>query len=748
MDSIFNNKTIHIMRKLSLSLLLILFSFITIYAQNKESQQDSQSKNKQISLEDIWKYYKFYPHTVSGFRSMSNGEDYTILNKGNLEEYSYKNGKLVKTIIEAGQLISKEDNTPLMFSDYEFSNDETKLLLITNEKPIYRHSFSADYWVYNITNKSLSRLSKNGSQRLATFSPDGNRVAFVRDNNLFIKDLQTGIEKAITHDGKINSIINGAPDWVYEEEFEFTRAFEWSDDGQKLAYIKFDESNVKEYELQYYGDLYPKIVKYKYPKAGEANSVVNVFVYNIESDKTQKMDIGDETDIYIPRIKWTHDNNILSIQRLNRLQNHWEILLANISDGKTEVIYSEKNKYYIDITNNLIFTNDNKKFIITSEKDGYNHIYLYGMDGKQLLKVNKGSYDVTEFFGYDNRHKKLYFQAAFSSPINREIFEVSLKNLELKQLSNRIGTNDAVFSANYKYFLNTNTTANTPHYISMYNNSGKELYVIQDNKKLKRLMEDYNFSKEEFFKFKTEEGVELNGYMIKPKDFDSNKKYPVLMYVYGGPGSQTVLNSWGWFNFAWFQMLAQKGYIIVSVDNRGTGSRGEEFKKMTYLQLGKYETMDQISATKYLSSLPYIDGSRIGIFGWSYGGYMSSLCMTKGADYFKAGIAVAPVTNWKYYDNIYTERYMRTPQTNSQGYEDNSPINHTELLKGKFLLVHGVADDNVHIQNSMDLITSLVKNNKQFEMQFYPNSDHGIHAGRNTRFHLYTRMTNFILDNL
>jgi len=736
------------MRKLNFIFLLIILNSINIFAQKSNSQQSTQGANKQISLEDIWKYYKFYPRTVSGFRSMNNGEYYTILNKGNIEKYAYKNGKLKSTIISVGELMDESKNTPLIFTDYEFNKDESKLLLVTESKPIYRHSFLAEYWVYDLKTKLLSKLSENGAQRLATFSPDGNRVAFMRDNNLFIKDLNNNNEVQITNDGKLNHIINGAPDWVYEEEFSFTRAFEWSDNGQKLAYIKFDESKVKEYELQYYGDLYPEIVKYKYPKAGEDNSIVNVFVYDVQSMKTTKMDIGTNTDIYIPRIKWTHKDNILSIQRLNRLQNHWEILLANADNGSTKVLYSEKNKYYIDITNNLIFMKDNSSFIFTSEKDGYNHIYQYDMNGKQMLKINKGKYDVTEFLGYDDAHKKLYFQAAYSSPMNREIFAISLKTLELENLSIQTGTNDAVFSSNYKYFLNTYTSANKPHYVSMFNNRAKELYVIQDNHKLVETIKEYNFSKEEFFKFKTDDNVELNGYMIKPKDFDPNKKYPVLMYVYGGPGSQTVLNSWGWFNYAWFQMLAQKGYIIVSVDNRGTGARGEEFKKMTYLQLGKYETQDQISANKYLASLPYIDGNRIGIFGWSYGGYMSSLCITKGADYFKTAIAVAPVTNWKYYDNIYTERYMRTPQTNNEGYEDNSPINHTKLLKGKYLLVHGIADDNVHVQNSMDLITALVKNNKQFEMQFYPNNDHGIHAGRNTRLHLYIRMTDFIIENL
>ncbi len=734
------------MKKLVFSFLIL---FIGVYSVVAQGNVPAINSTKKIGLEDIWKYYRFYPNTVSGFRSMNDGNNYTILNKGNIEKYSYKSGKLIETIIEAGQLIPEGSSSPIMFTKYEFSNDESKLLLATDVVPIYRHSFYATYWVYDLKTKKLMPLSNEGEQQLATFSPNDNMIAFVRKNNIYVKDLLSDKEYAITIDGKVNSIINGKPDWVYEEEFEFTKAFQWSDNSESIAYIRFDESKVKQYELEFYGKLYPEIYKYKYPKAGEDNSIVSVHVYNLNSQKTKTMDIGDNTDIYIPRIKWTHDNNILSIQRMNRLQNKWEILLADINTTKTKVLYSETNKYYIDITNNLIFLDDNKSFIFTSEKDGFNHVYQYDMNGKMMRQFTKGEYDVEELIGLDNKRKKIYVKSAFSSPLNREIFEIDMKRGGMRLLSKRKGTNSAQFSSNYKYFINTNTTANTPHYITMNSTSnGKELYVIQDNEALKARMKDYNFSKMEFFKIKTDDNIELNASIIKPLDFDSTKKYPVLMYVYGGPGSQTVTNSWGWFNYAWFQMLAQKGYLVVSVDNRGTGFRGQEFKKMTYQQLGKYETIDQINANKYLASLPYVDGSRIGIFGWSYGGYMSTLCMTKGADFFKTGIAVAPVTNWRYYDNIYTERFMRTPQENPKGYDDNSPISHTKLLKGKFLLVHGVADDNVHIQNSMDLITALVKDNKQFEMQFYPNSDHGIHYGRNTRFHLYTRMTNFLLDNL
>jgi len=731
------------------SILSILIVFIGIYGVVAQVSPPVNSPKKSINLEDIWKYYRFYPSTVSGFRSMNDGNNYTILNKGNLEKYSYKNGKIVETIIEAGDLIPEGSNSPIIFSDYEFSNDESKALLVTEVETIYRHSFKANYWIYDLNTKKLSQLSENGKQQLACFSPNDNMIAFFRENNLYVKDLVTGKEKAITSDGKVNSIINGAPDWVYEEEFSFIKAFEWSDNSQAIAYIKFDESKVKEYELEFYGELYPEIYKYKYPKAGEDNSVVSVHVYNLNNQETKTMDIGENTDIYIPRIKWTHDNNVLSIQRMNRLQNKWEILLADVNTSKTKILYSEDNKYYIDITDNLIFLDDNNSFIFTSERDGYNHVYQYDMNGKMMRQFTKGKYDVEEFIGINNKKKKIYVKSAFSSPLNREIFEIDMKSGDMKKLSKREGTNSATFSSNYKYFINTNTTANTPHYITMNSTSnGKELYAIQNNEVLNNRMAEYKFSKMEFFKIKTDDNIELNASIIKPLDFDSTKEYPVLMFVYGGPGSQTVTNSWGWFNYAWFQMLAQKGYLVVSVDNRGTGFRGQEFKKMTYQQLGKYETIDQINSNKYLASLPYVDGSRIGIFGWSYGGYMSTLCMTKGADVFKAGIAVAPVTNWRYYDNIYTERFMRTPQENPKGYDDNSPISHTKLLKGKYLLVHGVTDDNVHIQNSMDLVTALVKDNKQFDMQFYPNNDHGIHHGRNTRLHLYTKMTNFILNNL
>ncbi|MFO7721675.1 MAG: alpha/beta fold hydrolase, partial [Bacteroidales bacterium] len=579
--------------------------------------------------------------------------------------------------------------------------------------------------------------------RLAEFSPDGNKVAFVRNNNIFVKDLMTGEETTVTADGEVNSIINGTCDWVYEEEFSFTKGFQWSPSGRYLAYYRFDESNVKEFTLTYHGPLYPREVKYKYPKAGEDNSLVTIHAYDFTTGDSRSMDIGTETDQYIPRIKWT-SSDMLAILRLNRLQNHLEVLLNNPATGKHTVFYEEKNKYYIDITDNLFFAKD--RMIYTSEKDGFNHIYAKSLkDGKEV-QLTKGSYDVVDIKGVDEKNQVCYYRAAKSSPINVEVFSVKLDGKKETQISKRAGDNDVTFSKSFDYYILHWSDANTPDYYSIVNSKGEELVELENNQTLKEELAPYAVPRVEFSTFTTGEGVELHYWMMKPVDFDPAKTYPVLMYVYGGPGSQTVSNGWSYQNL-WFFHLTQLGYIVVSVDNRGTGHRGEEFKKCTYLQLGNLETVDQIEAAKYFGGLSYIDKDRIGIWGWSYGGYMSTLAMTKGADYFKTGIAVAPVSNWKYYDNIYTERFMRTPQENGENYDINSPINHVKKLKGNYMLVHGSTDDNVHVQNAYDLVTALVNADKQFEMFIYPNRNHGIYGG-NTRNHLYRMMTDFILKNL
>jgi len=720
---------------LSFSIFLFIFSELS----------NAQSQTKEITLDDIYASGKLYQKRVYGMRSMANGSYYSVLENDSINVYKYKNGNYVKTIVTASELIPEGKKENIKLGNYTFSKDENKILFPTKTEYIYRHSSKSEFYIWNIKNKTLQQLSENGKQRLASFSPDGSKIGFIRNNNLFIKNLTSNTKTQITKDGLYNNIINGTTDWVYEEEFGFTRAFFWSPNGKKIAFYKFDESNVKEFCFSKYGDLYPEEYKYKYPKAGEDNSIVNIFTYDITSGKTVKMDIGEETDQYIPRIKWTNNNEILSIQRMNRLQNKLEILFADPKNGESKVIYTETNKYYIDITDHLTFLDDNEHFLFTSEKDGYYHIYLYKMNGELVKQLTKGNWVITDLIGFDEKKQIVYYTSAESSPLNRDIYSVDLKGNKNK-LSSCKGTNKARFSSDYKYFINTFSDANTPSVITVNKANGKQIRVLEDNSKLLKTIIEYNFSKKEFLTITTSENVELNAWKILPPNFDKEKQYPVLFTIYGGPGSQTVKNSWG--SDLWEQMLAQKGIIVVSVDNRGTGARGEEFKKMTYMQLGKYETIDQIEAAKYLSSLDYIDANRIGIFGWSYGGYMSTLCMTKGSDYFSTGIAVAPVTNWRYYDNIYTERFMRTPQENANGYDDNSPINHVDKLKGNFLLIHGTADDNVHVQNSIDLVTALVAANKQFEMQLYPNSNHGIYTGKNTRMHLYKRMTDFLLSNL
>jgi dipeptidyl-peptidase-4 len=722
------------MKKILISLISGLF-VLSIVAQDAE---------KVFTLENVIKQNEFRAKGVYGLRSMADGKHYTTNERGNILVYAYKSGNLIDTLVKAEELVSAYPEKKVRISRYTFNADENKILIPTETEQIYRWSSRSNYYIWDLDKKELTELSPNGKQRLADFSPDGGKVAFVRGNNLFVKDLVSGIEEQITFDGEDRKIINGTTDWVYEEEFGFIKGFFWSEGGEKIAFYRFDESNVKEYEMQMWGDLYPEMHKYKYPKAGEDNSVVSIHIYDLESGEIISADIGEETDQYIPRMKWTKQNNILAVQRMNRLQNKLEILLVDAENGSSSPVYEEENRYYIDITDDLTFI-DEDKFIISSEKNGYNHLYLYDMEGNLILQLTDGDWDVTGMEGYDAKRERVIFEAAKTSPLNRDLLAVTLDG-KINKLSEKLGTNQGNFSANFDYYINTFSDANTPPYITLNKANGKIVRVLEDNAELSEKLEEYGYADRSFFTIPGGEGSELNAWQILPQDFDPDKEYPVLMYVYGGPGSQTVLNSWGGGQL-WYQMLAQHGIICISADNRGTGARGEEFKKMTYLQLGKYETIDQIAAAKYLESQPWVDGSHIGIFGWSYGGFMTSLCMTKGADVFDVGIAVAPVTNWKYYDNIYTERFMRTPQENPDGYEDNSPINFTDKLEGKYLLVHGTGDDNVHVQNAIDMITALVESDKQFDLFLYPNKNHGIYGG-NTRYHLFNMLTNFLMENL
>lgn len=716
-----------------ISSLAILFLAQCVFAQEK-----------MIQLEDIWASRTFSPEWVWGINSMNDGVHYSSLNYGEnnvyITQYSYETGDSISTILDS------KDLDGISFSNYSFSEDEKKVLLPTETESIYRYSTRSNYYVYDRETKIAEELSE-GKQRLAQFSPDASKVAFVKENNIFIKDIINNTELQVTYDGEINKIINGATDWVYEEEFAFDNGMQWNASGNKIAYYRFDEEKVPEFSMDLFTDLYPSQSQFKYPKAGETNSTIELFIYDLDSNKTTKANINTKEEFYIPRIKWTLDENVLSVQKMNRHQNQLDFILVDAKDGSSQTIFTENDAAYIDITDNLTFLNDGKYFIWTSEKSGYNHIYLYNLKGKQVRQITKGNYDVTDFYGIDESNNTVYFASSERSPMHRDVYAVQLNGKNKKILTNKIGTNSATFSKNYKYFINQYSNANTPYYFSLFDAKGNEVRMLKDNSNLNNSLAEYALSQKEFFNFKTTEGIDLNGWMMKPHNFDETKQYPVFMYLYGGPGSQQVTDSWGGSNFLWFHMLTQQDYIVACVDNRGTGARGSEFKKCTYQQLGKLETEDQIEANRYLANLPYVDGSRIGIFGWSYGGYMSSLCLLKGADQFKMAIAIAPVTNWRYYDSIYTERYMRTPQENASGYDDNSPINHVEKLKGKYLLVHGSADDNVHYQNTMEMTNALVNANKQFDLFIYPNKNHGIYGGY-TRLHLFTKMTNFIKDNL
>ncbi len=723
-----------------------LFLLIILVAQ--VSQLVAQKKN--ITLEDIWSKGTFRSQSVQQINWMKDGAFYSALEDGKIVKHQVTDGAAVETLYNEASSVENLGKK-VAIEDYALSADEQKILVSTESEPIYRRSSREENFVYDLKTKKLVQLSKGGKQMFATFSPDGSKVAFVRTNNLYMVDLATMTEKQITTDGKWNHIINGACDWVYEEEFSFARAFQWSPDSKKIAFISFDETKVPEYNMQMWGKLYPTDYKYKYPKPGEANSVVTVSIFHLTDSKTAKVDIGKETDQYIPRIRWTNDANVLSLNRLNRLQNKMEILHADATTGKTDVILTEESKTYVDVENfadDVYYLADNKSFVMSSEKDGFKHLYLYDITGKLIRQITTGNWEVADFYGIDEKTKTLYFTSTEMSNIERQLFSISLDGKLKKQLTTEKGMNSANFSKDFKYYILQNTSASNPLKVSLHKApTGQLVKVLEENLALRKKLEEYNIAPKEFMTIKTSENIELNAWMIKPTDFDPKKKYPVFMFLYGGPGSQQVLNQFDGSNFMWFQHLAQKGYIVACVDNRGTGGKGADFKKCTYLNLGKLEVKDQIESAKYWGSLPYVDKSRIGIFGWSYGGYMSSNCLFQGADYFKTAIAVAPVTNWRFYDTIYTERFLRTPQENATGYDENSPVTYAKNLKGNFLLVHGTGDDNVHFQNSVSLEDALIKANKQFQSFYYPNKNHGIYGG-NTRLHLYTMMTNFLEKNL
>ncbi|MGI9545131.1 MAG: S9 family peptidase [Cyclobacteriaceae bacterium] len=734
----------NILQKLWLYSLIICISVATGWSQNK----------RPIALEDIFSNATFYQRSVRGIRWMPDGPFYTALGtteEGNqqLLKYNLTTGQAEQTLVDGAKLTLPGSDEPVPFEGYSLSADQSKVLLSVGKERIYRRSNKANYYVYDREEEKLIPLSDQGKQSYATFSPDGKAVAYVRENNLYLFDLASQTTKVVTENGSMNQLIHGSADWVYEEEFSFAKAFFWSPEGDKIAFYTFDESEVRTYNMQRWSDLYPSDYVFKYPKAGEDNSVVSISVYHLDNSTTTKMDLGENTNIYIPRIQWTTDNDMLSIIRMCRYQNKLEILHGDVTSGSTKSILTEKSKTYVDIDYNdqLIYFKDGKHFIRTSEKDGFKHIYLHRTDGSEVRQITKGNWEVTNLSKFDEASKRLYFTSTEASPLQRQLYSVDLKGRKKKRLTREAGYHNANFSTDGKYFIDTYSSNNQPLQTKLHRADGSLVKPLQENRALRDRVSGYNFGQKEFFQFDTKDGVILNGYMIKPADFDPNKTYPVLMFVYGGPGSQLVTDRWMSSREIWFHYLAQKGYIIACVDNRGTGGRGRDFKHITYLNLGKYEVADQIEAAKYLGTLSYTDASRIGIWGWSYGGYMSSLALLLGADHFKMAISVAPVTSWRFYDTIYTERYMRTPRLNPEGYDDYSPVNHVEKLKGDLLLIHGTGDDNVHFQNSVVFQDALIAAGKQFDSFYYPNRNHGIYGG-NTSLHLFKMMTNFIDQTL
>ncbi|MCH7411448.1 S9 family peptidase [Belliella sp. DSM 111904] len=703
-------------------------------------------QKKKVTLEDVFKSNTFSAKGVYGINWMKDGQYYSSLTRTAtgpvVVKINVATGKQEETLIDGGKL-------GVDFSSYSFNADESKALLASDIERIYRRSSKAINHVVDLKSGDAQLLVNGEKIMYATLSPDNDKVAYVQDNNLFIVNISDQKITQVTEDGKWNHIINGAADWVYEEEFSMAKAFEWSPDGRKIAFIRFDESEVPEFNMQTWGKLYPEDYKFKYPKAGEKNAEVSIHIYDLASNKTVKVDSGEETDIYLPRIYWTASSNTLAYIRLNRLQNQLDFLAANATSGESKLILQEKSDTYVDLdfNDNYHFLKDGKGFIRTSEQDGYKHIYHHDMSGKLIKQITSGDWEVSNLVGVDEKGKKIFFTSTEASPLERNLYVINLDGKNKKILTPASGTHSINMSKDFKYYITTHTEANRPARITLNNTAGKEHQVLEDNQELVDRLKNFAISKKEYFTFETVDGTSLNAYMIKPADFDESKKYPVLMYVYGGPGSQNVTNSWGGLRDFWHHHLAAEGYIIVCVDNRGTGARGREFKHATYANLGAIETEDQIAGAKHLGTLPFVDKERIGIWGWSYGGYMSSLALMTGNDVFKSAIAVAPVTTWRYYDSIYTERYLQTPQLNPSGYDDNSPITHVNKLKGNLLLIHGTGDDNVHFQNAVDLVDALIKADKQFESFYYPNRNHGI-SGGNTSWHLYSMMTDFIKRKL
>lgn len=691
--------------------------------------------SQEITLDKIYSGY-YRGKGISGIASLKNGENYAVIEPGGIAKYSYKTTQKEGNIVDGS------------FQSYIFNDDESKVLLLKESQSIYRHSFLGKFDVKDLKSGKVLNLNNGNFVQEPSFSPDGSKVAFIADNNLFYQDLNSGKITQITADGKKNSILNGLADWVYEEEFGHAQLYDWTKNSDAIVFVKSDETEVPEMNIPIYRKkLYPTEMRFKYPKAGEKNSIVSAQLFRLDSGKTIALDLSAFKNYYIPNVYKTAKADEIILITSARIQNASDVLKVNTKTGNVRKLFTETDEKWVDTDNVTLEFLDDNSFIWGSERDGNRHLYWYDQHGKLKKQITKGNWQVTDYYGFNPKTKEVLVQTTEKGSINKVVSKININNGKSTLLSNAEGNNRANFSGNYNYFIETSSTAAKPFTYVLKDGNGKTVKELQNNNELLQKLQADNMVTKEFFTIPNEVGDQMNAWILKPKDFDANKKYPLFMFQYSGPGSQSVSNSWDAGNGLWFNHLVQQGYIVVCVDGRGTGYKGTEFKKSTYMNLGKYEIEDQIAAAKWLGKQSYVDASRIGIFGWSFGGYMASLALTKGADVFKAGIAVAPVTNWRYYDTVYTERFLRTPQENPKGYDENSPTEYADLLKGKLLLIHGTADDNVHFQNSVEFSEALIQNKKQFEFMAYPDKDHGIYGGQ-TRPQLYQKMTDFLLENL
>ena len=705
-------------------------------------------KKEKLTLQDIYYSNKLFGKTVQNIQWKPDGSAFTFteLNPGREVEDIYQHDVSTgeKSLLVKGTDL-KFDGLQITMSHYQWTGDGKFLLIEGPVKSIWRHSTQAPFYLYNLLTKKISALS-NGNIHLRNvkLSPDGTRVGFVRDHNIYVVDLKTGKETAVTRDGNEN-ILNGEFDWVYEEEFGLADAWRWSPDGNKIAYWRLDQSRVKVYHLIDEMGEYNKVYDLKYPKVGEQNSIVKIGVADLSSGKTTWMDIGPNDDIYIPRIFWTNSSGTLSIMRLNRLQNHLEVLMADVSSGNSHTVITDSNNTWVDVRDDIFFLKKSDRIVWTSEKSGYNHAYLYDYNGKLINQITSGNWEVSSVDGVDENTGWVYLSGKKDSPVQENLYRVKLDGTEFQKISQEHGWYNANYAPDYRHFVEFYSNASTPTETTLRNADGSMVSVLEEGKI--PALKNYNMVYPQFLKFKTTDGTELNAYIMKPADFNPSKKYPVLVYGYGGPGSQMVVDRWGGSRTLWHQFMTENGYIVFCMDNRGTGGRGKAFKDLSYLDLGKWSVHDQVEGAKYLSSLPYVDASRLGFWGWSGGGYLTCMMMTKGAPYFKAGVAVAPVTDFRLYDTIWTERYMGSPIDNNKGYDAASVFTYADKLKGKLMIVHGTGDDNVHYQNTMQLMQKFIDANRQFDIMFYPNKNHRISGGV-TQWHLFTKISNYFFSNL